>query len=164
MDPASIVGIVVGIFVVIFGGRDLVDLVRGAKEKRQSGAPTTEAPPADAAGDGPEAVVSAPAPAIVPPALDPVYRRTFAGRDAELDTLHKAFDEALEGHGSLAVVVGEPGIGKTSLTEQLAGYVSEKGGKTLVGHCYEEGSLSLPVAVLAYRTSDHIIKNWSSLA
>ena len=75
---------------------------------------------------------------------DPVYRRTFVGRDAELKQLHDAFDEALAGHGSLAMVVGEPGIGKTSLCEQLAGYVAEKGGKTLVGPCYEEGSLSLP--------------------
>ena len=42
------------------------------------------------------------------------------------------------------MVVGEPGIGKTSITEQLATYVAMRGGKTLVGHCYEEGSLSLP--------------------
>jgi predicted ATPase len=42
------------------------------------------------------------------------------------------------------MVVGEPGIGKTALCEQLATYVSIRGGRTLVGHCYEEGSLSLP--------------------
>ncbi len=42
------------------------------------------------------------------------------------------------------MVVGEPGIGKTALCEQLATYVALRGGKTLVGHCYEEGSLSLP--------------------
>ncbi len=42
------------------------------------------------------------------------------------------------------MVVGEPGIGKTSLTEQLATYAVLRGGKCLVGHCYEEGSLSLP--------------------
>src|SRR6185436_13439060 len=34
--------------------------------------------------------------------------------------------------------------GKTSLCEQLATYVALRGGKALVGHCYEEGSLSLP--------------------
>jgi predicted ATPase len=39
---------------------------------------------------------------------------------------------------------GEPGIGKTALCEQLATYVTLRGGRTLVGHCYEEGSLSLP--------------------
>ena len=46
--------------------------------------------------------------------------------------------------GRARLVMGEPGIGKTSLCEQLAAYVSAKDGKTLVGHCYEEGSLSLP--------------------
>jgi hypothetical protein len=44
----------------------------------------------------------------------------------------------------LALVVGEPGIGKTALCEQLATYVALRGGKALVGHCYEEASLSLP--------------------
>jgi tetratricopeptide (TPR) repeat protein len=42
------------------------------------------------------------------------------------------------------MVVGEPGIGKTALCEQLATYVALRGGRALVGHCYEEGSLSLP--------------------
>ena len=42
------------------------------------------------------------------------------------------------------MVVGEPGIGKTAVCEQLATYVSLRGGKTLMGHCYEEGSLSFP--------------------
>jgi len=44
-----------------------------------------------------------------------VYRTTFVGRDAELRQLHDAFDNVLSGEGSLAVVVGEPGIGKSSL-------------------------------------------------
>jgi predicted ATPase len=44
----------------------------------------------------------------------------------------------------LVMVVGEPGIGKTALTQQLATYVTMRGGSTLVGYCYEEGSLSLP--------------------
>jgi tetratricopeptide (TPR) repeat protein len=42
------------------------------------------------------------------------------------------------------MVTGEPGIGKTSLCEQLSTYVTLRGGRTLVGHCYEAGSLSLP--------------------
>jgi hypothetical protein len=74
----------------------------------------------------------------------PLYRRTFVGREPEMQQLKDAFDAALSGEGSLAMVVGEPGIGKTSLCEQLAAYVAVRGGRTLVGHCYEEGSLSLP--------------------
>src|SRR5439155_10169662 len=75
---------------------------------------------------------------------DPLYRSTFVGREAELKQLQSAFDAALSGEGALLMVVGEPGIGKTALCEQLATYVAVRGGKTLVGHCYEEGSLSLP--------------------
>ena len=74
----------------------------------------------------------------------PVYRKTFVGRGSELHQLHEAFNRALSGEGSLAVVVGEPGIGKTSICEQLATYVALKGGLTLVGHCYAEGSVPLP--------------------
>ncbi|HLF09172.1 MAG TPA: protein kinase [Dehalococcoidia bacterium] len=75
---------------------------------------------------------------------NPLYRRTFVGREAELRQLQSAFDGAMSGQGALAMVVGEPGIGKTALVDQLATYVSLRGGRTLVGHCYEEGSLSLP--------------------
>ena len=75
---------------------------------------------------------------------DPAYRKAFVGREAEIQQLHNAFDEAMSGHGSLVMVVGEPGIGKTSLCEQLGTYATLRGGTTLIGHCYEEGSLSLP--------------------
>ena len=40
------------------------------------------------------------------------------------------------------MVVGEPGIGKTAICEQLATYAAIRSGRALVGHCYEEGSLS----------------------
>lgn len=75
---------------------------------------------------------------------NPIYRRVFVGREAELRQLQSAFDGAMSGQGSLTMVVGEPGIGKTALCEQLATYVTLRGGKALIGHCYEEGSLSLP--------------------
>jgi hypothetical protein len=75
---------------------------------------------------------------------NPLYRRVFVGREAELRQLQSSFDAAASGQGSLTMVVGEPGIGKTALCEQLATYVALRGGQALVGHCYEEGSLSLP--------------------
>ncbi|MEW6184977.1 MAG: protein kinase, partial [Thermodesulfobacteriota bacterium] len=77
-------------------------------------------------------------------AENPLYRRVFVGREPELRQLQSAFDAAASGQGSLTMVVGEPGIGKTAITEQLATYAALRGGKALVGHCYEEGSLSLP--------------------
>jgi tetratricopeptide (TPR) repeat protein len=78
------------------------------------------------------------------PTENPLYRRVFVGREPELKQLKSAFDGAISGQGALMMVTGEPGIGKTALCEQLSTYVTLRGGRTLVGHCYEEGSLSLP--------------------
>lgn len=76
--------------------------------------------------------------------INPIYRRVFVGREKEIKTLQAAFNRAISGEGSVVMVVGEPGIGKTSLCEQTATYVGMRGGLALVGHCYEKGSLSLP--------------------
>jgi tetratricopeptide (TPR) repeat protein len=83
-------------------------------------------------------------PSTEAPAENPLYRRVFVGREGELKELQLAFDGAISGQGALMMVTGEPGIGKTSLCEQLSTYVTLRGGRTLVGHCYEAGSLSLP--------------------
>ena len=83
-------------------------------------------------------------PSLEAPAENPLYRRVFVGRESELKQLQSAFDGAISGQGALMMVMGEPGIGKTALCEQLATYVTLRGGQTLVGHCYEKGSLSLP--------------------
>ncbi len=78
------------------------------------------------------------------PSENPLYRRVFVGREPELRQLQGAFDGAMSGQGALMMVMGEPGIGKTVLCEQLSTYATLRGGRTLLGHCYEEGSLSLP--------------------
>jgi tetratricopeptide (TPR) repeat protein/archaellum biogenesis ATPase FlaH len=83
-------------------------------------------------------------PAQEAPTENPLYRRVFVGREPELKQLQSAFDGAISGQGDLMMVMGEPGIGKTALCEQLSTYVTLRGGRTLVGHCYEAGSLSLP--------------------
>jgi serine/threonine protein kinase len=90
-------------------------------------------------------VIEEPSPSSPAAASDnPMYQRTFVGREHELQQLQTAYDAATSGQGALAMVVGEPGIGKTSLCEQLSTYATIRGGRTLIGHCYEEGSLSLP--------------------
>jgi tetratricopeptide (TPR) repeat protein len=83
-------------------------------------------------------------PSTETPVENPLYRRVFVGREQELKQLQSAFDGAISGQGALMMVTGEPGIGKTALCEQLSTYVTLRGGRTLVGHCYEAGSLSLP--------------------
>ncbi|MDP6073089.1 MAG: ATP-binding protein [SAR202 cluster bacterium] len=53
------------------------------------------------------------------------------GREPEVEQLHAAFESTLSGNGGLVMVVGEPGIGKTTITKQLATYVTLRSGKTV---------------------------------
>ena len=91
------------------------------------------------------------------PTENPIYRRIFVGRENELKQLQNAFVSAMSGQGSLTMVVGEPGIGKTALCEQLSTYVTLRGGMTLVGNCYEEGSLSLPYLAFVEAMRSYVI-------
>jgi DNA-binding CsgD family transcriptional regulator len=68
----------------------------------------------------------------------------FVGRARELAQLKAAFETAATGQGTLIMLAGEPGIGKTALCEQLCRFVQVSGGRPLVGHCYEEGSFRPP--------------------
>jgi predicted ATPase len=71
--------------------------------------------------------------------------QSFVGRESELRQLRAAFEAAAgSGDGRLILLVGEPGIGKTALSDQLCQFVSTAGGRSLVGHCYEEGSFRPP--------------------
>jgi class 3 adenylate cyclase len=67
----------------------------------------------------------------------------FFGRQAEMDQLKGALDQALSGRGSLAMVVGEPGIGKTRLVEEFGVYSTLRGAQVLTGRCYE-GEAAVP--------------------
>jgi DNA-binding SARP family transcriptional activator/tetratricopeptide (TPR) repeat protein len=65
-------------------------------------------------------------------------------RDTELDHLRAAWGAAATGHPSLQLVVGEAGIGKTSLAEALTAEVVTSGGRLLRTRCYQaERSLFL---------------------
>ncbi len=67
----------------------------------------------------------------------------FVGRTEEFGALEAAFDDTQSGRTRLAMVVGEPGIGKTRLVEELGAYASMRGAQVVWGHCYE-GDLSVP--------------------
>jgi class 3 adenylate cyclase len=43
----------------------------------------------------------------------------FVGRDAEVEQLHRAVEQARQGRGQVAAVVGGPGVGKSRLTFEL---------------------------------------------
>jgi predicted ATPase len=65
---------------------------------------------------------------------------TFFGRERELTELSTALDSTFESHGGLTMLVGEPGIGKTRLTEELVILANERGVPTAWGTCYEGGT------------------------
>jgi len=85
------------------------------------------------------AIRSAPAlPAAAAPATSGSRApRVFVGRALELDRLQRAVDAALGGHGSLVMLAGEPGIGKTRLAQRAGEYAGLRGAQFLLGHCHE---------------------------
>jgi class 3 adenylate cyclase/tetratricopeptide (TPR) repeat protein len=66
-----------------------------------------------------------------------VHRTPYVGREAERADLVRLLDRALQGHGSLVLIGGEPGVGKTRLTEELGTEAARHGMQVLVGRCYE---------------------------
>ncbi len=66
-----------------------------------------------------------------------IAHSTFIGRAAEIDLLEQWLIEAEAGRGRVAMVAGEPGIGKTRLMEELAGRARRRGGIVLGGACWE---------------------------
>jgi AAA ATPase domain len=65
--------------------------------------------------------------------------RPFVGRVQELAGLVFALEEAASGRGSLVLVTGEAGIGKTRLLSEFALVGSERGARVVTGRCWEEG-------------------------
>jgi DNA-binding CsgD family transcriptional regulator len=61
----------------------------------------------------------------------------LVGRERELAVLHQNVDAAMGGHGSLVLIGGEAGIGKTALAEALCRAAHCQGMAILVGRCFE---------------------------
>ena len=61
----------------------------------------------------------------------------FVGRERELARLSEALAESRAGRGSIAVLTGEAGIGKTRTAEELAERAEKQGALVLRGRCYE---------------------------
>ncbi len=69
------------------------------------------------------------------PAL--VERTPFVGRESERAELRRLLNQAAKGQGALAMIGGEPGVGKTRLAEELMAEARQRGMTALIGHCYE---------------------------
>ena len=95
--------------------------------------PTSSSEPAPARADHPQ---TSPAVLEVSP-FSFAARTAFVERESERSTIRAAIDCALSGHGSVVMLAGGPGVGKTRLAMEMAEYASRAGFRYLVGHCYE---------------------------
>src|SRR5262245_10286299 len=62
---------------------------------------------------------------------------TLVGREREQAALREALAAALAGRGSLVLVGGEAGNGKTALAEWALAEAAARGAAVLVGRCYD---------------------------
>ena len=62
----------------------------------------------------------------------------FVGRRREIEALCAALNASCEGHGRLALLAGEPGIGKTRLAVELTAQAATREAAVAWGRCHEE--------------------------
>ncbi len=91
------------------------------------------------------------------PALVTDIGRIFVGRDAELERLAQLWKEVVAaGERRVALLAGEPGVGKTRLAAELGTRVHDGGGAVLAGRCDEDLGVPYQPFVEALR---HFIDN-----
>ena len=61
----------------------------------------------------------------------------FVGRGQEMAQLNRALEESMAGQPHLTMLVGEPGIGKTRTSQEIASYALSLGARVLRGRCHE---------------------------
>jgi len=69
----------------------------------------------------------------------PRHGAVFVGRERELAELVDGLDAAANGRGSLFLLAGEPGIGKSRLADELASLARDRRFLVLWGRCWEAG-------------------------
>jgi class 3 adenylate cyclase len=76
--------------------------------------------------------------AIPPPALLTDLGQIFVGREEQLQRLGQLWKEAAAGARRVALLAGEPGVGKTRLAAELARRAHDEGATLLAGRCDED--------------------------
>ncbi len=87
-------------------------------------------------------------PLVLPAALRSEPVTVVVGRDKELAALERAADRVTQGEGpEVALISGEPGVGKTTVLAEAARRASARGACVLYGHCEED--LAAPYQLFA---------------
>ena len=95
---------------------------------------------------------------MVHPARDSPAPDVFVGRGHALAELEAAIDAAVAGQGVLALVTGDPGIGKTQLASEVAARARARGVLVLRGACWEGGGAP------AYWPWTQVLRDWMRTA
>ena len=64
-------------------------------------------------------------------------RTTFVGREAERATLRRFLEQAASGRGSVVMIGGSAGVGKTRIAAEICAEASQRSILTCVGSCYD---------------------------
>ena len=92
-------------------------------------------------------------------------RRNTVGRTSERDALRRAYARAKEGRSAVVAVTGEPGIGKSSLTDDFLAELAAGGERPIIarGRCSERlagSEACLPIL----EALDHLLRRGSSVS
>ncbi|MBW0088797.1 AAA family ATPase [Pseudonocardia sp. KRD-184] len=115
--------------------RDELGIDPGPELRRLERAVLTQ----DAGVDGPRAPQPLPAP-VAAPAADPPRRSGFVGRRTELAALAARLAAAASGTGSVVLLGGEAGIGKTRLAEEVVAAAEQMGARVAWSRCADEAA------------------------
>src|SRR5262249_21850328 len=83
------------------------------------------------------------------------HETMLIGRELELTILQRALVKSEQERGQVLILIGEAGIGKTSLVTALAAEAERRGSRVLVGRCHESEQI-LPFGpwIDAFRTGE----------
>lgn len=125
----------------------------GNQPGSRTGADAAPLRPANGASPEPAAPLPLPRHSLLPAMED--GPDAFVGRQAEIGALHARLTDALSGQGSIALITGEMGIGKSRLAHYLLTEAGEAGA-TVIGVACQPLEQNLPYAALADALSRYI--------
>ncbi len=82
-------------------------------------------------------------------------RTPFVGRQFQLQRLSVILEEMCNGHGSVVMLMGEPGIGKTRVIEEFADLAIQRNALVLRGACYD-GEWQRPYGPFAEAINNYV--------